>query len=191
MKRTYLFILALILFQPAIIYSQSINNDEAVFIYQANHEIQGRDKIYEIQDKPFEIVVEGVDEEDNIAIFAYHNDEMFDRYSYPVSTSDTVIFAPATGLAMPHNEDRKFFLRINKELTQNYFSRGRRINKANHAIIQIKRIIDPYHLFLGKDTAYLTLFVDFNKNSFIEENEIRNIVLKIIPVVKKSQKREY
>lgn len=188
MIRILLLSFTLLTASPLLISSQSLKQKGSVRIVQNGSELEARGGIIEIRHKPFEIVVSGVDEEDNIAVFASPRDRMLARYRLPVSTSDTLMFAPGTGIAMPPNEDRRFFLRINRDMSQNYFSGDRRIHTGNQAVIQIKGIIDPYDQFAGKDTAYLTLFVDFNRNRMIEEDEVAELVLKLIRFEKRSAK---
>jgi hypothetical protein len=191
MTRTSALLLLFLAGAPFVSVSQSLREEGSVRIVQNGSELDARDGLIQIRRKPFEIVVSGVDEEDNIAIFASPRDRILDRYRLPVSTSDTVMFAPGTGIAMPPNEDRRFFLRINREMSQNYFSRDRRINTGERAVLQIKGITDPYEQFAGGDTVYLTLFVDFNKDRMIEEHELANLVLKLVRPVKESGKNRH
>jgi len=59
----------------------------------------------------------------------------------------------------------------------NVITPEKRITNNNTAVIKIKNIADYDGKFNGM--VYLTVFIDFNDNNIIEENEIKNISLKI------------
>ncbi len=157
--------------------SQEDRSDFTLSILQDNREILPDAGNYPLQDRPFQIDIEGVSPEVAVAIFAYPTDEMFHRYIYPVSTSDTVMFAPATGLAMYENKDRAYYLSLNREGTHNYMSPDRRINRQNGATLNIL----GFQTIEGRQEhprkVYLSLFIDSNQDRIIESHEIRHITL--------------
>lgn len=179
MRKNMLRLMLFLLISEILIYAQATKSDRRIRIFQDNHEIFEIDGKYPIIEKPFQIVVNNIRNEDNIAIFAYHSDEMFNRYNYPIHSSDTVMFAPGTGIAMSIDDDTSFFLRINKEMSQNYITSDRRINIEHQAILRIKGFADTYNRYSENKIAYLTFFIDSNKNRIIEANEINNIVIKV------------
>lgn len=159
--------------------AQQKNINGTISISQNGEEVLARDGIFQIINKPFEVIIDNVSLKDNIAIFAYHSDEMFNRYDYPIRTADTVMFAPGTSLAMSVEKNISFFLRINEEYTQNYFPSDRRINHENQTILRIKGFADTLNRFQKRHIAYLSIFIDYNKNGIIEKNEISNIIIKV------------
>jgi len=147
-----------------------------VSIEQNNKNINESNDIYTLEDKKFNILINDVDDK-TIHIFAYHNDEMFSKYSYPVECENTVIFNPATALIDNADKNTEITLMINKEMQYNVITPEKRITDDNTAVIKIKNIADYEGKYNG--TLYLTIFVDFNDNNIIEENEVKNISLNI------------
>jgi hypothetical protein len=147
-----------------------------VSIEQNNKDINESNDFYILEDQKFNILLNNVDDK-IIHIFAYHNEEMFKKYSYPVECKDTVIFHPATALINSANENKEITLTINKEMQYNVITPEKRIDDNNTAIIKIKDIADYDGKYNGM--LYLTVFVDLNDNNIIEGNEVKNISLKI------------
>ncbi|MDR2596163.1 MAG: hypothetical protein LBC76_02460, partial [Treponema sp.] len=147
-----------------------------VSIEQNNKNINESNDIYTLEDKKFNILINDVDDK-IINIFAYHNDEMFSKYSYPVECENTVIFNPATALIDNADENKEITLMINKEMQYNVITPEKRITNDNTAVIKIKNIADYEGKYNG--TLYLTIFVDLNDNNIIEKNEVKNISLGI------------
>jgi hypothetical protein len=125
-----------------------------------------------IADNKFEILVTN-ETKKNIHIFAYHNNEMFNKYTYPIKCEDTVIFHPAAFLIDNADENGEITLTINKEMQYNVITPPKRIDDNGISIIKIKDIADTDDKFNG--TLYLTIFIDLNNNNIIESNEIQNI----------------
>jgi len=147
-----------------------------VIIEQNNKNINELNGFFTLEDQKFNISVNNA-ENKIIHIFAYHNEEMFRKYSYPVECKDTVIFNPATALIDGADENKEITLTINKEMQYNVITPEKRVTNNNTAVIKIKNIADYDGKFNGM--VYLTIFIDFNDNNIIEENEIGNISLKI------------
>jgi len=147
-----------------------------VSVEQNNKNINESNDVYTLEDQKFNILVNNVDDK-IIHIFAYHNDEMFSKYSYPVECEKTVIFHPATALINSANEEKEISLTINKEMQYNVITPEKRTTNNNTAVIKIKDIADYDGKYDG--ILYLTIFVDLNDNDIIEANEVKNISLGI------------
>jgi len=147
-----------------------------VSIEQNNKNINESNDVYTLEDKKFNILINDVDDK-TIHIFAYHDDEMFSKYSYPVECENTVIFNPATALTDNADKNTEITLMINKEMQYNVITPEKRITDDNTAVIKIKNIADYEGKYNG--TLYLTIFVDLNDNNIIEKNEVKNISLSI------------
>jgi hypothetical protein len=147
-----------------------------VFIEQNSRNIDELNGFYTIEDQKFNILVNNVDNK-LIHIFVYHSGEMFRKYSYPVKCENTVIFNPGTALINSADENREITLTINREMQYNVITPEKRINNNSTAIIKIKDIADTDNKFNGM--LYLTIFVDINSNNVIEENEVKNIFIRI------------
>ena len=147
-----------------------------VTVEQNNKNINESDGTYQLDDQKFNILLNNVDDK-TIHIFAYHSDEMFNKYTYPIECKNTVMFHPATALIDEADENKEITLTINKEMQYNTVPAEKRANLNNNAVIKIKEIADTEGKYNG--TAYLTIFVDFNDNNIIEENEVKNISLNI------------
>jgi hypothetical protein len=175
------FILLMICAVPlsSSVFAQERDISGNISIRQNDKEVIASNGMFNITGMPFEIIFDNVNLDDNIAIFAYHSDEMFNRYDYPIITDETVMFAPGTGLAMEVDENKSFFLRINTEMTQNYISSDRRINNTNQAVLRIKGFADTLNRFQEHKIAYLSIYIDYNKNGIIDLNEIKNIIIKV------------
>lgn len=147
-----------------------------VVVEQNNKNINAQNGVYNLEDQKFSISVNDV-EERTINIFAYYSDEMGKKYSFPVEPKDTVIFYPATSLIDSADDNKEITLTINKEMQFNAVTPEKRTANNNTAVIKIKDIADTDDKFDG--IIYLTIFIDFNDNNIIDENEVRNISLKI------------
>jgi len=152
-----------------------------VSIEQNNKNINELNGIYTLEDQKFNILINNADDK-VIQIFAYHNEEMFSKYSYPVEAKDTVIFNPAAALTDSADENKEITLAINREMQFNAITPEKRTTNNNTAVIKIKNIADYDGKFNG--TLYLTIFVDLNDNNVIEENEVKNISLGIVRTAK-------
>ena len=147
-----------------------------VVVEQNNKNINAQNWVYNLEDQKFSISVNDVDDR-TIHIFAYYSDEMFTKYTYPVEPKDTVIFYPATSLIDSADDNKEITLTINKEMQFNAVTPEKRTANNNTAVIKIKDIADTDEKLEG--IIYLTIFIDFNDNNIIDENEVRNISLKI------------
>jgi len=147
-----------------------------VTVEQNNKSINESNDSYTLEDQKFNILINDVDDK-TIQIFAYHNDEMFSKYSYPVECENTVIFNPAAVLTDNADGNTEITLMINKEMQYNVITPEKRITNNNTAVIKIKNIADYDGKYDG--TLYLTIFVDLNDNNIIEKNEVKNISLSI------------
>jgi hypothetical protein len=146
-------------------------------IKQDNKFINEYNGFYTITDKIFDIIINDVGDK-IIHIFAYHNDEMFRKYQYPEKSENTVMFHPATALINSADENMEVVLNINREMQHNAITPEKRINNNGSAIIKVKGVSDIDKNFNG--VLYLTIFIDFNNNKIIEENEIKNIKIIIL-----------
>jgi len=152
------------------------NNTFEIKIRQNNQIVHESANIYKIADNKFEILV--TNKNNNIiSIFAYHNDEMFNKYAYPVKCQDTVIFRPATSLINNADANGEITLNINREMQFNVITGEKRNDEDGISIIKIKDIADTDNKFNG--ILFLTFFIDFNNNNIIEINEIKNISVAI------------
>ena len=147
-----------------------------IFIEQNNKIIMEENGVYTINDQKFSILVKNAGNR-TIHIFAYHNEEMFKKYSYPIKCENTVIFHPATALINKADENMEITLTINREMQYNVITPEKRIDGNGITIIKIKDIADTDSKFSG--ILHLTVFIDFNDNKIIDENEIKNISIKI------------
>ncbi|MDR1858549.1 MAG: hypothetical protein LBQ69_03680 [Treponema sp.] len=147
-----------------------------IFIEQNNRIIIEENGVYSIDDQKLNILVKNADNR-TIHIFAYHNEEMFKKYSYPIKCENTVIFHPATALMDKADENMEITLTINREMQYNAITPEKRTGENGTAIIKIKDIADIDDKFSG--ILYLAVFIDFNENNIIDENEIRNLSIKI------------
>jgi len=147
-----------------------------VSIEQNNKIIEEINGYYTLEDQKFSILVNNADDK-VIQIFAYHSDEMYNKYSYPVECEKTVIFHPATALISSADENMEINFVINTEMQHNAITEKKRTDNGGYAVIKIKDIADSDDKFNGM--IYLTIFIDFNNNKIIEENEVKNISLKI------------
>ena len=155
---------------------ENIINSFEVKIRQNNQIIDKPDSTYTIMDNKFEILV--TNKNNNIiSVFAYHSDEMFNKYIYPIKDEDTVIFHPATALINSADENMEITLNINREMQFNVITNEKRIDENGISIIRIKDIADTDNRFNG--ILFLTLFIDLNNNKIIESNEIKNISVAI------------
>ncbi|WP_461247081.1 hypothetical protein [Treponema sp. R6D11] len=152
------------------------DNSFKVSIEQNGKNVNASNDIYTLEDQKFNILINNVNDK-TIHIFAYHNEEMFSKYSYPVECENTVIFNPATALIDNANENKEITLTINIEMQYNVITPEKRATHNNTAVIKIKDIADYDGKYDG--TLYLTIFVDLNDNDIIEANEVKNISLSI------------
>jgi hypothetical protein len=83
------------------------------------------------------------------------------------------MFHPASALINNNDADNELTLYINREMQHNNLVFDKRINEDDMAILRIKNIADIDNRFTG--TLYLTIFIDYNENEIIEQNEIENI----------------
>jgi hypothetical protein len=146
--------------------------DSLIHIEQNNRINNGSGNYFVIDDNKFDIVISNTNNKP-IHIFVYHNDRMFSKYQYPLSCENTVMFHPASALTNDSNENKELTLYINREMQHNNISFDKRINMDDTAILRIKDIADVDNKFTG--TLYLTIFIDYNENEILEQNEIGNI----------------
>jgi len=147
-----------------------------VHIRQNNKIINETGNIHRITDNKFEILV--TNEKNNIiSIFAYHNDEMFNKYTFPRKCEDTVIFHPATAIINSADENREITLTVNREMQFNVITHEKSTNENGISVIKIKDIADTDDKFNG--VLFLTVFIDLNNNKIIENNEVKNMSVAI------------
>jgi hypothetical protein len=150
--------------------------DSVVTLEQYNLINTGSGNNFSINDDKFNIIVTNANNK-TIHIFVYHDNQMFSRYNYPVKIENTVIFHPATALANSNDNNNEVTLYINMEMQYNAITSEKRINDGDRAIIKIKDIADRDNRFNG--ILYLMIFIDYNENGIIENNEIENITINI------------
>jgi hypothetical protein len=146
--------------------------DSQIYIEQNNQINNGSENYFVINDDKFDIIISNTNNK-SIHIFAYHNDQMFSKYKYPIMCENTVMFHPASALINNANENKELTLYINREMQHNNISFDKRINVGDTAILRIKDIADIDNEFIG--TLYLTIFIDYNENEILDQNEIGNI----------------
>ena len=153
-----------------------VDNTFEVKLRQDNQIIDVLQGSCAISDNKFEILITNKNKRD-INIFAYHSDEMFTKYSYPIKCDKTVIFHPATFIIDNADENKEITLTINREMQYNVITPDKRIDDNGMSIIKIKDIADTDDKFDG--VLYLTIFIDQNNNKRIEDSEIKNITIAI------------
>jgi len=147
-----------------------------VIIEQNDRKINELNGFYTVEDEKFNILVRNAGDK-AINIFAYHSEEMFRKYKYPVECKETVMFYPGTALVDNADKNKEITLALNREMQYNVITPEKRIDNNNTALIKIKDVADTDNKYNG--ALYLTLLVDFNNDKIIEKNEIKNISLKI------------
>ena len=129
-----------------------------------------------LKDYNFDICIDNITTEDDVCLFAFYNDEYMNKYKLPINKDDTDIFCPGSGLAENDLDAEKgYSLSINKPFTFHYLHAPRRINKENSCVIPVREITDPTGEFADK--IYFSIFVDYNKNGIIEEQEYATFVI--------------
>jgi len=153
-------------------------NSEAfeVFVEQNDKKINELNGFYLLEDQKFNILVRNAGDKP-INIFAYHSDEMFRKYTYPVECNKTVIFHPGTALIDNADKNKEISLALNREMQYNVITPEKRIDNNITSLIKIKDIADTDNKYNGM--LYLTFLVDFNNDNIIEKNEVKNVSLKI------------
>jgi len=147
-----------------------------VLIEQNDRKINELNGFYALEDQKFNILVRNAGDK-AINIFAYHNEEMFQKYTYPVECKKTVIFHPGTALIDNADKNKEITLALNREMQYNVITPEKRIDNNSTSLIKIKDIADTDNKYNG--LLYLTFLVDFNKDDIIEKNEVKNVSLKI------------
>jgi hypothetical protein len=152
------------------------NMNYEVFIEQNDRILNEMNGFYALEDKKFSILVRNAGDKP-INIFAYHNEEMFQKYTYPVECKKTVMFQPGTAIIDNADRNKEITLALNREMQYNAITTEKRIDDNSTSMIKIKDIADTDNKYNG--ALYLTFLVDFNNNNIIEKDEIKNISLKI------------
>jgi hypothetical protein len=147
-----------------------------VFIEQNNRKINELNGFYTLEDQKFNILVKNAGNK-AINIFAYHNEEMFRKYRFPVECKETNMFHPGTAIIDNADKNKEITLALNREMQFNVITPEKRTDDDSIALIKIKDIADTDNKYNG--ALFLTFLVDFNNNNIIEQNEVKNISLKI------------
>jgi len=152
------------------------NTNFEVLIEQNDKNINELNGFYTLEDQKFNILVRNAGDK-AINIFAYHNEEMYRKYRYPVECKETVMFHPGTALIDNADKNKEITLALNREMQYNVITPEKRIDNDNAALIKIRDIADTDNKYNG--SLYLTFLVDFNNDNIIEKNEVKNVSLKI------------
>jgi len=152
------------------------NTNFEVIIEQNDKKINESNGFYTIEDQKFNILVRNAGDK-TINIFAYHNEEMFRKYTYPVECKKTVMFHPGTALIDNADKDKEITLALNREMQYNVIPPEKRTDNNSTSLIKIKNIANTDNKYNG--SLYLTFLVDFNNDNIIDKNEVKNISLKI------------
>jgi len=155
---------------------ETVTTNFEVFIEQNERKIAELNGFYTVEDQKFNILVRNAGDK-AINIFAYHNEEMFRKYAYPVECKKTVIFHPGTAIIDNADKNKEVTLALNREMQYNVITPEKRIDNNSTAMIKIRDIADTDNRYNGM--LFLTFLVDFNNDNIIEKNEVRNISLKI------------
>jgi len=155
---------------------ETVSANLEVFIEQNDRKINEMNGYYTVEDQKFNILVRNAGDK-TINIFAYHNEEMFRKYTFPVECKKTVIFHPGTAIIDNADKNKEITLALNREMQYNVITPEKRIDNDSAALIKIKDIADTDNKYNG--ALYLTFLVDLNNNNIIENNEVKNISLKI------------
>jgi hypothetical protein len=157
-------------------YKEPVKASFEIIIEQNDRTISELNGFYPLEDQKFDILVKNAGDK-TINIFAYHNEEMFQNYTFPVECKKTVMFHPGTAIIDNADKNKEITLALNREMQYNLITPEKRIDNNNTAQIKIRDIADTDNQFNG--ALYLTFLVDFNNDNVIEENEVKNISLKI------------
>ena len=147
-----------------------------IIIEQYDRNISELNGFYPLDDQKFDILVKNAGNT-TINIFAYHNEDMFRNYTFPVECKKTAMFHPGTALIDNADKNREITLALNRQMQYNTVTPEKRIDNNNTAQIKIRDIADTDNKYNG--ALYLTFLVDFNNDNIIDENEVKNISLKI------------
>lgn len=135
-----------------------------------------------LNDCAFDIFVDKITTDEAVYLFAYHNEDFMNKYQLPIKTDETEMFCPGSGLAESVLDPEKgYSLSINNPSTFHYLHEPRRLNNENSCVIPVRKITDPTGKFSGK--IYFSLFVDYNNDSVIDENEYSTFVISFSPLV--------
>lgn len=130
----------------------------------------------------FDICIDNISIKQAVFLFAYHNTDYMNKYSFPIDADKTEIFCTGSGMAeFDLDHEKGYSLGINKPFSFHYLFERRRINKENSCIIPVRKLIDPAGKFTDK--LCLSIFVDYNGNRIIEENEYAAIEISFSPLV--------
>ncbi|MBO4320139.1 MAG: hypothetical protein J5857_06690 [Treponema sp.] len=141
-------------------------------------------RIYRISEKQnitlsdyiFDICIDGITTEDNVCLFAYHNADYMDVYSFPVNVDDTEVFAMGNGVAeYDLDVEKGYTLSLNEPESFHYLFDARRINKENSCIIPVRDVTDSEGNFTDK--IYFSIFVDYNKDRIMQKEEYATFII--------------
>ena len=123
-----------------------------------------------VYNEPFDILFTGIGDEDVFILASTVDRNPFQNKIFPIDSK--IIFQNGNGFA--HGEEPyELFVNEGENLGFNYFYMGRRIREKDYDIIPVCEIMiigDGQNLE-DKQEIYLAVFVDFNQNKQIEENE--------------------
>ena len=135
-----------------------------------------------LDDYAFDIAIDNISKDDVVCLFAFYNEDYMSKYQLPVKTEDTELFCPGCGLAESLlDPEQGYSLSINKPSTFHYLFNERRLNYENSCVIPVRKITDPTGNFAGK--ICFSIFVDYNGNKIIEENEYAAFMVSFSPRV--------
>lgn len=185
MKKTSLF-LTCILF--TLVISNAFAKDSTTLA--ENISIKEGNKTFDLSKNPdiildsfnFDVCIDNISTKQDVFLFAYYKADYMNKYSFPVNKDETEIFCIGSAIAESDLDQNKgYSLSINEPFTFHYLHEKRRINKDNSCILPVRKITDPTGNF--SDKLCLSIFVDYNNNTIIEENEYAAVELSFSSLV--------
>ncbi len=153
---------------------------EDISIFDGGKEFKfSENKYIFLEDENFDIRFNGLKPNQNIYLFAYHNDSFIDKYKLPVKADDTDIFN--LGMAMAErtlDKEKGYTLTTNEIHSMHCIGDDRRLNDSKGATIPVRSISDATGFM--DDRVFLLFYVDYKHNRIIEPNELAWIEL-ILP----------
>ena len=142
----------------------------AIYIHQ-------NDKNYLIRNIGFEIIFDGLDDNDSVHILANIDERIHRKYIYPIIQEMIFGIGAAYAAYMDPSKQVLYVAGINNP-SHNYFNNDRiGVNFNNRKQISFNEIV--FDNTISSKIIYMIIYIDKNKNNMIEQNEIAYITLEI------------
>ena len=135
-------------------------------------------KVFFLKKTLLELKLNGVADDETVYLFAHPAYLLTDLYTLPTAMNDTAMFSPGTGMAMRLNKDFSFHLLVDERDAHTHISPDRRVNSDEGAVIRIKGFLYPEGV-MPTGSICLSIFVDFNADRVVDENEVTELIFKI------------